>query len=201
LSAALLPQHPPYRKPVSDEAEQSETIESLRLKLALEAAECSLRYGIRGARYARLVHVRGPDVAAFVRSFALSAYLPRLHCTSQAPYGASLAHGSAPAVARTMGAPLAHHRPREARRTALGKPHLSVQGKGAAASPLAHVGLGYWCTKQDAAALSRSHNRSITVTSHCLAWELIARPLHRDDLHRHGGTNFDQSVTSRRGLI
>jgi hypothetical protein len=43
LSAALLPQHPPYRKPVSDEAEQSEAIESLRLKLALEAAECSLR--------------------------------------------------------------------------------------------------------------------------------------------------------------
>jgi hypothetical protein len=41
-------------------------------------------------------------------------------------------------------------------------------------------GLGYWCTKQDAAALSRSHNRSITVTSHCLARELIARPLHRD---------------------
>jgi hypothetical protein len=44
-----------------------------------------------------------------------------------------------------------------------------------------NAGLGYGCTGRDTAALVPSHSGAVPVTSHCLAWELIARALHRDD--------------------
>jgi hypothetical protein len=45
-------------------------------------------------------------------------------------------------------------------------------------------GLGYGCTGRDTAALLPSHSGAVPVTSHCLAWELTARALHRDDCYR-----------------
>jgi hypothetical protein len=45
-------------------------------------------------------------------------------------------------------------------------------------------GLGYRCTGRDTASLLPSHSGAVSVTSHCLAWELIARALHRDDCYR-----------------